>query len=136
MKVQKNANRPDPQYPTRRQFLEYKTLLGVAAIGLSAVTGLSAPVRTGGVPKLPGRSANPKEQVSEPRPVETNCPLEQSTDVRLRGDIAVEPKVTKLPGAPPIVPPQATNRPTGRLPRTSATNSTSTPIIKGEIRGK
>jgi hypothetical protein len=135
MKVQKNANRPAPQYPTRRQFSEYKALLGVAAIGLSAVTGLSAPVRTAGVPLPPGSIKGPKEQVSKPRPVETNCPIKEAPDVRLRGDIAVEPK-SQLLGVPPIAPPPATNRPTCRLPRTASTNSTSTPIIKGEIRGK
>jgi len=133
MKVQKNAKRPDPQYPTRRQFSEYKALLGVAAIGLSAVTGLSAPVRTGGVPRLPGSAANPKEQVSEPRPVETNCPLEQACDLRLRGDIAVEPK-PQLLGVPPIAPPQVTNRQNRLPPVLAATNSTPTPVIMGKIR--
>lgn len=135
MKVKKNDKLPDPQYPTRRQFLEYKALLGVAAIGLSTVTGLSAPVRTAGVPLPPGGIKGPKEQVAEPRPVETNCPIKEASDVRLRGDIAVEPK-TQLLGIPPIAPSPATNRPTCRLPRSASTNSTSTPIIKGEIRGK
>ena len=109
MKVQKTAKRPDPQYPTRRQFSDYTTLLGVAAIGLSAVTGLSAPVRTAGVPLPPGSIKGPKEQVAEPRPAETNCPVQQTPEARLRGEIAVEPK-PQLLGVPPLAPPQATNR--------------------------
>ena len=109
MKVKKNAKLPDPQYPTRRQFSEYTTLLGVAAIGLSTVTGLSAPLRTAGVPLPPGSIKGPKEQVAEPRPTETNCPIQQTPEARLRGDIAVEPKAQLL-GVPPLAPPQATNR--------------------------
>lgn len=110
MKVQKNAHRPDPQYPTRRQFSEYTTLFGVAAIGLSTVTGLSAPLRTAGVPLPPENAKSSKEQATEARPAETNCPPRQTLEPRLPGDLAVEPQ-PQLAGVPPIAPPQTTQTP-------------------------
>ena len=39
MNVRKSAQQPDPNYPSQRQFSNYKRLLGVAAIGLGAVAG-------------------------------------------------------------------------------------------------
>ena len=39
MKVEKRSHATDPGYPSRRQFSDYRLLVGVAAIGLGAAVG-------------------------------------------------------------------------------------------------
>jgi nucleoid-associated protein YgaU len=122
MNVRKNAPRPDPSYPSQRQFSEYKRLLGVAAIGLNAVTGCAGPVRTGGVPmRTPGESAvEPRQATPAAAAASTNTA--QTEPSRLPGDIAVEPR--PLLGSPPFVPKQATTNQQTRSTYTVKTGDT------------
>lgn len=69
MNVRKKHQRRDPEYPTRRQFVECRRLLGVATIGLSAVTGWAEPARTAGVPvRTGGKPAIEPRQATPPEP--------------------------------------------------------------------
>lgn len=92
MRVQKSSSR-NPKYPSKRQFLA--AALGVGA--LAAVVARAEPPKLGGVPLPPKPATN---------------------EVRLRGDIAVEPKSTNAVPCKPAV----TNAPTvsfslpGRMP--------------------
>ena len=92
MNVRKNAQRPAPQYPSRRQYLEYKRLLGAATIGLSAVTGWTDDGRTAGVSVRTGGAP-----AMEPRRAITNEPPRLGGEMAVvpcppPGEIAVEPK--------------------------------------------
>ena len=104
MKVKKSGKIPEPRYPSHRQFLDYKTLVGVAAIGLGAIAGLGSSNRTAGVPV---RTCD--KPVAEPQKAGTNSPHKQVAPNRLRGDIAVEPHAQSS-NAHAVVPHQATNR--------------------------
>jgi nucleoid-associated protein YgaU len=69
MKVKKSTTHPAPKYPSHRQLSDFKTLAGIAAIGLSAMTALGDPSRTGGVPvRTKGKMP------ITPRQAETNIP--------------------------------------------------------------
>ena len=122
MKVKKSTKSVEPRYPSARQFAEYKKMFGVAAIGLSALTvGADAP-RTLGVPMPPKGRSSVEPTNATPSACTTNAPSPASKNVRLRGDIAVEP--VALPGEMPVMPSSATNR------ATKAT--TNQPPIKAE----
>lgn len=117
MKVKKSAKRPEPAYPSLRQFEHYRKWVGVAAIGLGAMTGFGAPPRTAGVPvKVPG--APPAQPRQTPPASTTNAPAGFDESVRLRGDVAV------MPGRMPIPRPAAvTNTP-------PTANSTNEPVVR------
>lgn len=86
MKVMKNEQVSSPGYPNRRQFLNARTLLGIAAIGLGAVAG-------------------------------------RGDDMRLGGDIAIEPRDP----APTAVAPKAGCTASNLPPSTVTTNAPATP---------
>ena len=90
MKIKKSEQTVFPKYPSYRQFSESRTLVGLATLGLTAMTGLSDPVGKG---------------VSEVR-LGGDIAVEpsRSQPVRLGGKPAVEPSPVALPGAPPICP--------------------------------
>jgi LysM repeat protein len=106
MNVRKSAKRPDPSYPSQRQFAKFRKLFRVAAIGLSAVAG-----GAGCAPK--GRMPTGGVIAEEPQPAASSVPparsaASQPNPVRLGGDIVVEPR--PLAGVPPVAPkPAATN---------------------------
>jgi len=104
MKVKKSQTKSAPKYPSHRQLSEYKTLVGVATIGLSAMTALSEPTRTGGTPPVRTRG----EMVAEPRPAATNIPPQESGKLRTAGLMMAEPK-PQVPGGIRALPPQTTN---------------------------
>ena len=103
MKVKKSVKSPEPQYPSHRQLSDCKTLVGIAAIGLGAISGLSGPPRTAGVPVQ--TNDNP---VAKPQPANTNCQPGKVVPMRTGGVVAAEPR--SLPGEIRVVPAQATNR--------------------------
>lgn len=103
MKVRKNAQRPDPPYPSQRQFSEVKRLLGVAAIGLSAMASWAGPARTAGVPVRTGGKPAMEPRQTTPAETAASTNTGESASSRLRGEIAVEPR---LLGLPPAVPQQ------------------------------
>jgi nucleoid-associated protein YgaU len=104
MNVRKKAQPTDPDYPSQRQFSEVKRLVGVAAIGLSAMAGWAGPARTAGVPvRTGGKPAMEPRQITPPETA-ASTNTGESASSRLRGEIAVEPR---LLGLPPVVPPQA-----------------------------
>ena len=111
MNVRKREQRPAPDYPSQRQFAEYKRLLGVAAIGLSAVTGWAAPASPGGVPLRTGGKPAIEPRQTKPTAATTNAAACQLEPARLLGEIAVVPAP---PGAPPIVPQPANTNLQGR----------------------
>lgn len=75
--------------------MDYKALMGAAAIGFGAIAGHATPLRTGGVPvRVPGKPA------AESRQAATNQPPQQDEPTRLRGDIAVEPVTIEPEEAP------------------------------------
>lgn len=118
MKVKKSQTTSAPKYPSHRQLSDYKTLVGVAAIGLSTATALSEPTRTVGIPLVRTRG----EMVAEPRPAATNTPPVESVKMRISGLIMAEPK-PQVPGGIRATPPQTTN----------TTNTTSYTVKEGDI---
>lgn len=98
MKVKKVVAGIEPDYPCQRQFKLYGTaVVGAAAIGLTSMTsGCKEPFRTGGVVAMDTQRTNsvkPSDSRTSPDP----------EGVRLRGDMAVEPKPV-LKGTPPVEP--------------------------------
>lgn len=102
MKVKKSEQVAEPRYPNYRQVWDYRTLMGAAAIGLTAVTGFSAPVRTAGVPVR-----NADKVAAEPGKPGADSAKDEAP-ARLKGDVAVEPR-PPAPGSMPVVPRQPTN---------------------------
>lgn len=86
MKVKRSEKQDNPRYPNHSQLADCTKLLGVAAIGLSTMTGCSRNnVTAGGMPvEPPAKTTIIKPEVPPPR---------------LGGDIAVEPR--PLAGVPP-----------------------------------
>ena len=73
MKVEKHTHATDPGYPSRRQFSEYRLLVGVAAIGLGAAVGRGQePRRPMGDLAVEPRNSKPAS--SEVRPVILGAP--------------------------------------------------------------
>ena len=106
MKVKKSDKRLNPGYPNQRQFAHGKKWLGVAAIGLGAVTGFGEPLRPlGATVRTRGDVAVEPRQTTPPVAA-TNAPSVPS-EFRTMGIMAVEPK---LPGAVRVTqPPASTN---------------------------
>jgi hypothetical protein len=104
MRVRRTEHAKEPGYPNRRQFLEYKTLAGVAVIGLSTVVGgcrpartVCEPVRTVGVPirtsDVMVSNSNDVKRSSNAQPVApSNTTAVQPPEGRLGGEIMVVPK--------------------------------------------
>ena len=100
MKVKKSRTHSKPDYPSARQFDQYKKWVGLAAIGLGAVAGFGEPVQPPGSvrARIVGKmTAEPKESAS--CAATTNAPAASGDTVRLGGDIAVTPRA---PGLPPL----------------------------------
>jgi hypothetical protein len=95
MKVKKSRHFPEPEYPSRRQFMRYGAIIGAAALGVSA---MASGCRTKGVIRTidPSRSKSSTDQTNA-------VPTKQTLpDTRLRGDIAVDPTNASPPEPPPM----------------------------------
>ena len=115
MKVEKRTHATDPDYPSRREHLERKALLGAVAAGLGAIAAGCAgtvPVEpqqaasrpTGGVPPAESRQAAPAAVVPK-----TQALPQAAEPVRPPGGIRVAPlvappPVTNIPPADATVP--------------------------------
>jgi len=105
MKVRKSVKHPDPGYPSQRQLSDYKRLLGIAAIGLSAVAGWAAPARTGGVPVRTGGKPAMEPRQTTPSAAAANTNASPLEETRILGEIPA------VPGSPPPVLKATTNLP-------------------------
>ena len=85
MKIKKSRKTLPPNYPSLRQVSESRALLGLATIGLSAMTGLGNPAST---------SESPIRLRGEP-PAGPSCSSSATTNAPAHPP--------KLPGAPPPV---------------------------------
>lgn len=114
MKVRKSAKRSQPGYPTLRQLDRRVTWVGVAAIGLGAMTGLAESGRLMGVMRSPDKPATGSNVTAS---CTTSTPVTAREDVRLPGDVAVVPRTLGAPrpaqgnatNRPAVVPPPSTN---------------------------
>lgn len=110
MKVKKSEKAVLPKYPSYRQLSESRALVGLATLGLTAMTGLSDPVDKG-VPeaRLVGEIAVEPSR-SQPVKVNPTAPsLKPDFTTRFKGTPAVEPRRVTPPGAQ-VVFSAATNR--------------------------
>ena len=126
MNVRKSAQQPDPNYPSQRQFSDYKRLLGVAAIGLSAITGWAGPAQTGAIPQRTGGKMVTEPRQVTPPPACASTNAAPSEGISVPGDMRVAPRAPA--GTPPVVPLAATNV----IPATTATN-TAALRLRGEM---
>ncbi len=112
MKVTRSTNTGLPKYPSTRHFTESRALLGLATLGLSAMTGLGNPA---GTDAKSGRLAG--DLAVAPvctNSTTTNIPPVSTKPTRPMGIIAVQPP--PKPGELPVIPAD-TNR-QDRIPPT------------------
>jgi hypothetical protein len=129
MKVRKFAPKHEPQYPSQRQFADYKRVLGVAAIGITAAAGWAGSARAEDAPaRLLGDVAVEPKQIV-PACKTTNAVPAQS-EVRLPGDLKAMPPAPA--GVPPMNPKKAATNAQGCA--TSTTTSNASPVrLRGEM---
>jgi nucleoid-associated protein YgaU len=92
MQVKRSIGTKAPKYPSFRQYSESRALVGLATLGLSAVTGLSGPAAKNERPIALGgvMVVNPKS----PRATVTNNVVTPKSvgEQRLPGEMMVDPK--------------------------------------------
>ncbi len=94
MKVKKNQKPSLPKYPSCRQFSESRTVVGLATLGLTAMTSLGSPAGNEEHPtRLPGDIAvAPKISLTTTTNNLATPPTKKESCSRLMGVVAVQPK--------------------------------------------